>query len=76
MSWDTPWQITIILLQFQVSIDHLLNTDEVLYRYIRLTYNKYDSLDSVPLEELKEEIIKYFENKGVTAQITQRDFLG
>ena len=60
----------------QVSIDHLLNTDEVLYRYIRLTYNKYDSLDSVPAEELKEEIIKYYENKGVTAQITQRDLLG
>lgn len=40
MSWDTPWQITIILLQFQVTIDHLLNKDEVLYRYIRLTYNK------------------------------------
>ncbi|MED4054446.1 hypothetical protein P4654_09895 [Niallia taxi] len=89
MSWDTSWQITIILLQLidgefdgvyvngaQVTIDHPLNTDEVLYRYIRLTYNKYDSLDSVPAEELKEEIIKYYENKGVTAQITQKDFLG
>ena len=56
----------------QVSIDHLLNTDEVLYRNMRLTFNKYDSLDSVPAEELKAEIIKYYENKGVTAQITQR----
>ncbi|RVT56542.1 DUF6792 domain-containing protein [Niallia taxi] len=56
----------------QVSIDHLLNTDEVLYRNMSLTFNKYDSLDSVPAEELKAEIIKYYENKGVTAQITQR----
>lgn len=56
----------------QVSINHLLNTDEVLYRNMSLTFNKYDSLDSVPAEELKAEIIKYYENKGVTAQITQR----
>ncbi|MED3962820.1 DUF6792 domain-containing protein [Niallia taxi] len=56
----------------QVSIDHLLNTDEVLYRNMSLTFNKYDCLDSVPAEELKAEIIKYYENKGVTAQITQR----
>lgn len=57
----------------QVSVDHLINTDQDLFHYIRrVTLKEYKDIDSIPPELLKEKIIKYYEDKGVTANITQR----
>jgi hypothetical protein len=57
----------------QVSIDHLLLADRKLYRYIEASTSKsLGEIDSIPTELLKEKIIKYYEDKGVTANITQR----
>lgn len=57
----------------QVNIDQLLETDESLYRYVIRKFSyKYEDIDSIPPEKLKKEIQKYYEDKGVTANITQR----
>lgn len=56
----------------QVSVDHLLYADYKLMRYIKKLYPEYPNIDSIPPDLLKEKIIKYYEDKGVTANITQR----
>ncbi|WP_420976188.1 DUF6792 domain-containing protein [Bacillus vallismortis] len=58
----------------QVSVDHLLNADDHL-RYTMLKKFKVDTfkeLKSIPKEDLKKAITKYYKDKGVTANITQR----
>lgn len=57
----------------QVSVQHLLKADVELRDYIiQLTANEYGSIDNIPPEKLKSEIINYYEDKGVTSNITQR----
>lgn len=56
----------------QVSVDHILFADDKLARYIRKSSTEYPNIDSIPPDLLKEKIIKYYEDKGVTANITQR----
>lgn len=57
----------------QVNINQLLETDESLYRYVIRKFSyKYEDIDSIPPETLKKEIQKYYKDKGVTANITQR----
>ncbi|MDA7025341.1 hypothetical protein PJ311_01800 [Bacillus sp. CLL-7-23] len=58
----------------QISIDHLLNIDEKLTIYISKKFNisRNNIIDSIPPEKLKKAIIKYYKDKGVTANITQR----
>ncbi|MEC1288825.1 hypothetical protein P9B58_00790 [Bacillus mojavensis] len=57
----------------QISIDQLLLADRDLVDYL---LNKYDlsrkELKELSREKLKKEIIKYYNDKGVTANITQR----
>ncbi|MCI4138087.1 hypothetical protein MMJ09_13500 [Bacillus vallismortis] len=58
----------------QVSVDHLLNADDHL-RYTMLKkfkVNTFKELKSIPKEDLKKAITKYYKDKGVTANITQR----
>ncbi|MEK5096360.1 DUF6792 domain-containing protein [Bacillus sp. FSL W8-0848] len=58
----------------QISIDHLLKADKHL-RYTVLEKFKVDTfkeLLKVPKSKLKKAIIKYYNDKGVTANITQR----
>lgn len=58
----------------QVSVDHLLKADEHL-RYTMLKkfkVNTFKELNSLPKEDLKKAITKYYKDKGVTANITQR----
>ncbi|NPC94584.1 hypothetical protein HOO54_20725 [Bacillus sp. WMMC1349] len=58
----------------QVSIDHLLLADRNLYDAISKKFNikKADEILKIPPEKLKKAIIKYYKDKGVTANITQR----
>ncbi|MDA1476812.1 DUF6792 domain-containing protein [Bacillus changyiensis] len=57
----------------QISIDHLLFTDIKLTKYIARQLNvSPNNIDSIPPEKLKKAIIKYYKDKGVTANITQR----
>ncbi|MBU8785882.1 hypothetical protein KM903_05665 [Bacillus glycinifermentans] len=58
----------------QISTDHLLKADKHL-RYTMLEKFKVDTfkeLLKVPKEKLKKAIVKYYNDKGVTANITQR----
>ncbi|MFS0664541.1 DUF6792 domain-containing protein [Bacillus mojavensis] len=58
----------------QVSVDHLLKADDHL-RYTMLKkfkVNTFKELNSIPKDDLKKAITKYYEDKGVTANITQR----
>ncbi|MPQ26425.1 DUF6792 domain-containing protein [Bacillus paralicheniformis] len=58
----------------QVSVDHLLKADKHL-RYTMLKkfkVDKFKELSTVPKNDLKKAIIKYYNDKGVTANITQR----
>lgn len=58
----------------QVSVDHLFKADEHL-RYTMLKkfkVNTFKELNSLPKEDLKKAITKYYKDKGVTANITQR----
>lgn len=57
----------------QVSVKHLLKADFELRDYIiQVTKKEYVSIEDIPPEKLKAEIIKYYEDKGVTSNITQR----
>ncbi|MGM0949895.1 MAG: DUF6792 domain-containing protein [Bacillota bacterium] len=58
----------------QVSVNHLLQADKDL---LDAMINKFDvlntkDLENVPKEDLKKAITKYYSDKGVTANITQR----
>ncbi|QHZ48759.1 DUF6792 domain-containing protein [Bacillus sp. NSP9.1] len=55
----------------QISVDHLLLVDKKMAREIRKKYQVND-LSSIPKEKLKKAILKYYNDKGVTANITQR----
>ncbi|PRP51830.1 hypothetical protein C7B63_05670 [Bacillus halotolerans] len=58
----------------QVSVDHLLEADDHL-RYTMLKkfkVNTFKELNSIPKDDLKKAITKYYEDKGVTANISQR----
>ncbi len=58
----------------QISVDHLLATDSNLRDIItrKFKFRDIEDIDSIPPEKLKKEIQKYYEDKGVTANITQR----
>ncbi|NPC94507.1 hypothetical protein HOO54_20325 [Bacillus sp. WMMC1349] len=55
----------------QISIDQLLQADDKLGRHIKNLFEVSD-LSTIPPEKLKKAIIKYYKDKGVTANITQR----
>lgn len=58
----------------QISIDHLLKADKHL-RYTMLEkfkVDKFKQLLNIPKSKLNKAIIKYYNDKGVTANITQR----
>ncbi|MCY8893659.1 hypothetical protein MOD50_10550 [Bacillus spizizenii] len=58
----------------QVSIDHLLQADKDLLDAMVNKFNilNTDELENIPKEDLKKAITKYYKDKGVTANITQR----
>lgn len=58
----------------QISVDHLLATDLNLRDKImhKFKIRRLKDIDAIPPEKLKKEIHKYYEDKGVTANITQR----
>ncbi|KMM63105.1 hypothetical protein ACH95_04060 [Bacillus glycinifermentans] len=57
----------------QVSVDHLLLADRALVAYLS---NKFKisrkEVSTIPKSKLKKAIVKYYNDKGVTANITQR----
>ncbi|MFT0802704.1 DUF6792 domain-containing protein [Bacillus swezeyi] len=55
----------------QISIDHLLLVDKKMARELRKKYQVND-LSTIPKDKLKKAITKYYNDKGVTANITQR----
>ncbi|MDA7025264.1 hypothetical protein PJ311_01415 [Bacillus sp. CLL-7-23] len=55
----------------QISVDHLWKADKKLKKYLIRKFN-IRNIDSIPPEKLKKSIIKYYKDKGVTANITQR----
>ncbi|MCY8857834.1 DUF6792 domain-containing protein [Bacillus atrophaeus] len=55
----------------QVSIDHILLADDNLVAKLRKMY-KVTDLSTIPKNDLKKAITKYYKDKGVTANITQR----
>ncbi|WP_396278950.1 DUF6792 domain-containing protein [Bacillus paralicheniformis] len=55
----------------QISVDHLLLIDKKMARELRKKYQVND-LSTIPKDRLKKAIIKYYNDKGVTANITQR----
>ncbi|MGM0860870.1 hypothetical protein RUL31_18000 [Bacillus atrophaeus] len=58
----------------QVSIDHLLQADKDLLDAMIDKFNiiKTDDLSTIPKNDLNKAITKYYKDKGVTANITQR----
>ncbi|MHC5562389.1 DUF6792 domain-containing protein [Bacillus spizizenii] len=58
----------------QVSVNHLLQADKDLLDAMINKFNvlNTEDLENVPKEDLKKAITKYYNNKGVTANITQR----
>lgn len=55
----------------QISVDHLLLIDKKMARELRKKYQVND-LSTISKDKLKKAIIKYYNDKGVTANITQR----
>ncbi|MCI4168446.1 DUF6792 domain-containing protein [Bacillus spizizenii] len=58
----------------QLSVDHLLATDLNLRDKLmhKFQIRRLEDIKDIPPEKLKKEIQKYYEDKGVTANITQR----
>ena len=58
----------------QVSVDHLLQADKDLLDAMVNKFNILNTgeLENIPKEDLKKAITKYYKDKGVTANITQR----
>ncbi|SCV40445.1 FIG01226220: hypothetical protein [Bacillus subtilis] len=58
----------------QVSVNHLLQADKDLLDAMINKFNvlNTEDLENVPKEDLKKAITKYYNDKGVTANITQR----
>ncbi|AJO59855.1 hypothetical protein P4V37_15615 [Bacillus subtilis] len=58
----------------QISVDHLLATDLNLRDRLMHKFHirRLKDINDIPPEKLKKEIQKYYEDKGVTANITQR----
>ncbi|APH66325.1 DUF6792 domain-containing protein [Bacillus sp. LR_5] len=58
----------------QISVDHLLATDLNLRDKLmhKFQIRRLEDIKDIPPEKLKKEIQKYYEDKGVTANITQR----
>lgn len=58
----------------QISVDHLLATDLNLRDRLMHKFHirRLKDINDIPPDKLKKEIQKYYEDKGVTANITQR----
>ena len=55
----------------QISVDHILKADYKLTNYLKRKFNTI-KISEIPKNDLKKAIIKYYNDKGVTANITQR----
>ncbi|MGN9863513.1 DUF6792 domain-containing protein [Bacillus swezeyi] len=55
----------------QVSVNHILKADYKLTNYLKRKFNAI-KISEIPKNELKKAITKYYNDKGVTANITQR----
>ncbi|MCY8086577.1 hypothetical protein MOB87_02610 [Bacillus sonorensis] len=55
----------------QISVDHILKADYKLTNYLKRKFNTIN-ISEIPKNDLKKAIIKYYNDKGVTANITQR----
>ncbi|KAA6449416.1 DUF6792 domain-containing protein [Bacillus swezeyi] len=55
----------------QVSVNHILKADYKLTNYLKRKFNVI-KISEIPKNELKKAITKYYNDKGVTANITQR----
>ncbi|MBL7477201.1 DUF6792 domain-containing protein [Bacillus paralicheniformis] len=55
----------------QISVDHILKADYKLTNYLKRKFSTI-KISEIPKNDLKKAIIKYYNDKGVTANITQR----
>ncbi|MES9688699.1 DUF6792 domain-containing protein, partial [Bacillus sp. JJ353] len=55
----------------QISVGHILKADYKLTDYLKRKFNAI-KISEIPKNQLKKAIVKYYNDKGVTANITQR----